>query len=191
MIDLAQLTLTHPEAAAEISHLRDQRDRLHVRGRELVEDNRLLRGLAVPLTVRVFLAPGAVLPQYQTEGAACADLHALVPEPVILQPGSCLAFPTGVHVAIPEGWEWQIRPRSGMSSRGHWTAFGTIDSDYRGEVKVTLMNLTPWPHFVEPGERIAQAKLERVARAEWHKVDSVEALGATARGAGGHGSTGR
>ncbi len=191
MIDLDRLTTTDPEAAAEIRHLRDQRDRLQVRGRELVEDNRLLRGLFVPLTVRVYLAPGAVLPQYQTAGAACADLHALVAERSIVQPGHWAVIPTGVHVAIPEGWEWQIRPRSGMSSRGLWTAFGTIDSDYRGEVKVTLMNLTPWPHFVEPGERIAQVKLERVARAEWHKVDSIEALGATARGAGGHGSTGR
>ncbi len=188
MIDLDTLP---PEAAAEIRHLREQRDRLQTRGRELVEDSRIHRGLAVPLTVRVFLQPGARLPQYQTDGAACADLHALVAEPVILQPGSCLAFPTGVHVAIPEGWEWQIRPRSGMSSRGHWTAFGTIDCDYRGEVKVTIVNLTPWPITVHDGDRIAQAKLERVVRGEWLKVDSVAALGTTARGVRGHGSTGR
>lgn len=191
MIDLDRLTTTDPEAAAEIRHLRDQRDRLHVRGRELVEDNRLLRGLAVPLTVRVFLAPGAVLPQYQTEGAACADLHAHLERHVTLFEGDVALVTTGVHVAIPEGWEWQIRPRSGMSSRGHWTAFGTIDSDYRGEVMVTVINLTGARLVINPGDRIAQVKLDRVTRAEWHKVDSIKDLGTTERGAGGHGSTGR
>lgn len=191
MIDLDALATTHPEAAREIRHLREQRDRLQVRGRELVEDSRIHRGLPVPLTVRVFLAPGARLPQYQTEGAACADLHALLPEPVCVSPGLTALIPTGVHVAIPEGWEWQIRPRSGMSSRGHWTAWGTIDSDYRGEVKVSLVNLGHKAYWVHLGDRIAQAKLERATRAAWHVVDSVEALGTTARGAGGHGSTGR
>lgn len=173
----------------ERRQLIDVAQRRAVRCSELLEEVRALRGQALP--VRVFLRPGARLPAYATAGAACADLYALLDAPVEIVPGARVLVPTGVHVALPDGWEWQIRPRSGMSANGSWTAFGTIDSDYRGEVFVALLNLADRPCTVQPGDRVAQAKLERVTRARWEQVESAEELGATERGARGHGSTGR
>jgi dUTP pyrophosphatase len=159
--------------------------------RALCELNDLREHQGGEVPVPIFLAPGAILPHYKSAGAACADLHAYLTAPITVQPERCMLIPTGVHVAIPSGWEWQIRPRSGLSAHAHWVAFGTVDSDYRGEVQAILLNLSSWPLTVAPGDRIAQAKLERATRAAWQPVARVEDLGTTVRGSGGFGSSGR
>ena len=143
--------------------------------------------------VRVVVLPhaeGLPLPQWQTPGAAGADLHAAVGEPVVLEPGGRAPIPTGLRVALPEGWELQVRPRSGLAKRGVtvMNAPGTVDSDYRGEVVVTLVNHGREPHRVARGDRVAQAVLAPVHRAEWIVVDELDE---TERGGGGFGSTGR
>lgn len=130
------------------------------------------------------------LPEYRTAGAAGLDLCAAVPEPVRLAPGERRLIPTGLKLEIPEGFEGQVRPRSGLALRhgiGMVNAPGTIDSDYRGEVSVLLVNLGQEPFVVEPGARIAQLVICPVARAELVEVAS---LSETERGAGGYGSTG-
>ena len=132
----------------------------------------------------------AVVPQYQSELAAGLDLAACLDAPVTLQPGARTLIPTGLAVAIEPGFEGQIRPRSGLACRFGVTvpnAPGTIDADYRGEIKVGLINLGSEPFVVEPGTRIAQLVIAPVARAE---VLEVENLDETVRGTGGFGSTG-
>lgn len=132
----------------------------------------------------------AILPEYQTAGAAGADLHACLDEPVILQPMQRQMIPTGVAMEIPEGYEVQIRARSGMSIKHGITmvnGIGTIDSDYRGELGVLLINLSEEPFTIEPGMRIAQMVVAKYERVEWREVDQ---LGETERGGGGYGSTG-
>ncbi len=132
----------------------------------------------------------APLPSYATRGAAGADLHADLAAPVTLPPGGRAAIPTGLAFEIPQGFEIQIRPRSGLARRHGVTVLnapGTIDADFRGAVEVLLVNLGAEPFRVEPGARIAQAVLAPVARA---RFEPAAALGATARGAGGFGSTG-
>lgn len=132
------------------------------------------------------------LPAYETAGAAGMDLRAALPdaEVVTLQPGDRRLIPTGLSVAVPVGWEAQVRPRSGLALK-HGIACvnapGTIDSDYRGEVGVILVNLGQTPFEIRRGDRIAQMVIARHERAEWVEVD---ALPETARGAGGFGSTG-
>jgi dUTP pyrophosphatase len=121
------------------------------------------------------------------------DVRAAVPEdaPVTLAPGSRAMIETGLSVAIPEGYEIQVRPRSGLAAKHGLTCLntpGTIDSDYRGEIKVILINLGGEPFVIKRGERIAQLVLAPVTRLAWSQV---EELGATERGAGGFGSTGR
>lgn len=137
------------------------------------------------------LHEAATLPGYQTAGAAGMDIHACLPEaPVTLQPGAIAVIPTGLALAIPAGFEGQVRPRSGLSTKHGLSvpnAPGTIDSDYRGEVKVPLINHGAAPFVVEPGMRIAQMVIAPVARA---MVREVHSLDETARGAGGFGSTG-
>lgn len=132
----------------------------------------------------------AQLPEYQTPGAAAADIHACIDEPVVLRPMQRSIVPAGFAMAIPEGYEVQIRARSGLSSK-HGIALangvGTIDSDYRGEIGVILINLGQEDFVIEPGMRIAQMVLARYERIEWQQV---EVLPATQRGAGGYGSTG-
>jgi dUTP pyrophosphatase len=131
------------------------------------------------------------LPRYQTDGAVGLDLAAAVATPVTLAPGERRLIPTGWAVAIPEGFEGQVRPRSGLALRHGITVLnapGTIDPDYRGEVKVLLVNQGQEAFTVTREERIAQLVICPVARAE---LVQVEALEATARGAGGYGSTGR
>jgi dUTP pyrophosphatase len=118
------------------------------------------------------------------------DLHAAVTSPVTLAPGSVALVPCGFAVALPEGFEGQVRPRSGLASKFGVTvvnAPGTIDADYRGEVKVALINLGSAPFVVERGARIAQLVVAPVTRVTWVQV---EALDETARGAGGFGHTG-
>ena len=133
---------------------------------------------------------GLPLPAYATAGAAGMDLLAAVGEPVTLAPGARALVPTGISVALPPGYELQIRPRSGLALRHGITlpnSPGTIDEDYRGELKVIVMNVGDAPFTIERGMRVAQAVLSPVVRAEWHEV---EALDGTVRGAGGFGSTG-
>ncbi len=150
--------------------------------------------------IRVMRVAGAdatvPLPAYESAGAAGADLRANLPEAqrgegLVLAPGARALVPTGLRVALPEGHEWQIRPRSGLAFRHGVTlinAPGTIDADYRGEVGVLLVNLGEAPYVVAHGERIAQAVLAPVLRAE---LAEVAALDGTGRGAGGFGSTGQ
>jgi dUTP pyrophosphatase len=130
------------------------------------------------------------LPDYATAGAAGLDVRAAVTGPVTLEPGARTAVPTGLAVAVPEGHELQVRPRSGLALRHGVTCLnspGTIDADYRGEIQVILVNLGSEPFRIGRGDRIAQLVLAPVARAA---VGLAEALDPTARGAGGFGSTG-
>ncbi len=129
-----------------------------------------------------------LLPEYMSEGASGFDLKAAIEKPLIIEPGSWALIPTGVAFEIPEGFEIQIRPRSGLANQGVTVlnAPGTVDADYRGEVKVILINLSPRPLTVKPKQRIAQGVLCRV-----YKADFIEApLSPTKRGEGGFGSTG-
>jgi dUTP pyrophosphatase len=130
------------------------------------------------------------LPKYQTAGAAGMDVHAATAEAITLAPLERRLFPTGLALAIPEGYEVQVRPRSGLAAKRGLTVInapGTIDSDYRGEVGVVLVNLSSEPALVEPGERIAQLVFAKVERAA---LTMVAELDETARGSGGYGSTG-
>jgi dUTP pyrophosphatase len=136
---------------------------------------------------------GLQLPAHETSGSAGMDVRAAVPEdgPLVLKPGERAMVPTGLSVAIPEGFEIQVRPRSGLAAKHGLTCLntpGTIDSDYRGEIKVILINLGQEAFTIQRGERIAQLVLAPVTRLAWREV---EALDETARGAGGFGSTGR
>ncbi len=130
-------------------------------------------------------------PAYATEMSAGMDLKANISEAVLLEPLQRAMIPTGIYLALPEGTEAQVRPRSGLAAKfgiSVLNAPGTIDADYRGEVKVILVNLSNEPFTVNPGERIAQLVLARYERIEW---DEVETLDETCRGEGGFGSTGR
>lgn len=136
---------------------------------------------------------GLPLPAYQTDAAAGFDLLAAVPAdaPLTLAPGERVLVPTGLVLAIPEGYEGQVRPRSGLALRDGVTVLnapGTIDADYRGELKVILVNFGSEPVAIERGMRIAQLIVAPVIRAD---LTLVETLDDTARGAGGFGSTGR
>jgi dUTP pyrophosphatase len=136
---------------------------------------------------------GLNLPAYETAGSAGMDVRAALPEaePMVLAPGARAMVPTGLSVAIPEGYEIQVRPRSGLAAKHGLTCLntpGTIDSDYRGEIKVILINLGAEPFTIARGERIAQLVLAPVTRLAWAETDSLDA---TSRGAGGFGSTGR
>jgi dUTP pyrophosphatase len=147
-------------------------------------------------TVRIERLPhaeGLALPAYETLGSAGMDLRAAVPEnmPVILSPGARALVPTGLKIALEPGFEAQVRPRSGLALKHGLTCLnspGTIDSDYRGEVGVILINHGQEPFVIKRGERIAQMV---IARHEQAAMVEVETLDETARGAGGFGSTGR
>lgn len=135
---------------------------------------------------------GLDLPTHATPQSAGLDLRAAVPEaePVVLAPGEWAAVPTGLQIALPEGTEGQVRPRSGLAFKHGVTVLnspGTVDADYRGEVKVLLVNHGPTPFVVERGERIAQLVVARYVPVRFVEADR---LGATARGGGGFGSTG-
>jgi dUTP pyrophosphatase len=130
------------------------------------------------------------LPAYETEGAAGLDLRAAIAEPVTLAPGMRTLVPTGLSMQLPVGFEGQIRPRSGLALRHGVTVLnapGTVDSDYRGEVSVVLINHGSEPFTVTRGDRIAQLVIAPVTHA---RLSEVAALDETARGAGGYGSTG-
>ena len=128
-------------------------------------------------------------PEYQSEGAAGADLVHAGADPLILRPGERVLVPTGVRLAVPQGYEGQVRARSGLAVRKGLTVLnapGTIDSDYRGEIAVPLINHGDEPVTVQPGERIAQLVIAPVIRARFVAAD----LDSTERGDGGFGSTG-
>lgn len=152
--------------------------------------------LSPPVTVQIRRLPhaeGLALPSYETAHAAGMDLRAAVPDdaPLTLQPGSWLMVPTGLAIALPEGFEAQVRPRSGLAAKHGITCLnspGTIDADYRGELKVILINHGPEAFIIRRGERIAQMVVAPVIQARWAEV---ETLSETVRGEGGFGSTGR
>jgi len=130
------------------------------------------------------------LPQYATPQSAGVDLRADVPDGIVLPPLGRAMVPTGLYLEIPVGYEAQVRPRSGLAAKKGVTVLnspGTIDADYRGEVRVILVNLSSEPFTVEPGERIAQMVIARHEHVEWEEVEVLEE---SERGAGGFGSTG-
>ncbi len=142
--------------------------------------------------VRLPHGQGIALPAYETAQAAGMDLRAAVPEeePVVLRPGDRLPVPTGLAFALPAGFEGQVRPRSGLAAKAGITCLnspGTIDADYRGEVKVILINHGAEAFTIRRGDRIAQLVIAPVVQSTWAEVESLDD---TARGAGGFGSTG-
>jgi len=148
--------------------------------------------LAVPTTTLPH-GEGLQLPAHATDASAGVDLRAAVPEdaPLVLAPGAFAAVPTGLQIALPVGTEGQVRPRSGLAAKYGVTVLnspGTVDADYRGEVRVLLINHGPEPFEIRRGERIAQLVVARHERVEFEPAGALEE---TARGAGGFGSTGR
>lgn len=130
-------------------------------------------------------------PAYATPLSAGVDLKANLDQPVVLQPLGRALIPTGLFIALPAGYEAQVRPRSGLALKHGITVLnspGTVDADYRGELKCLLINLSDEPFTIEPGERIAQMVVARHEQVEW---EPVEELDDTQRGAGGFGSTGK
>ena len=146
------------------------------------------------VAVRICREPGCEdlpLPTYETEGAAGMDLRAAVTEPVTLAPGERQLISTGLRIALPPGYEAQVRPRSGLAARhgiGMVNSPGTIDADYRGEIGVLLINWGQQPFTIRRGDRIAQMVVAPVTRVEW---EEAAALPETERGDGGFGHTGR
>lgn len=144
------------------------------------------------IELRFLALEGAQVPEYKTEGSAGADLRALLPASLVLRPGERAAVPTGLFIELPPGYEAQVRPRSGLALQKGVTCLnspGTIDSDYRGELKVILANLGREDVTVDSGDRIAQLVVAPVTRAIF--VRAAGALGETERGSGGFGSTGK
>ena len=142
------------------------------------------------INIKVVEKEGAKLPLYKTSGAAGADICALLEKPLVIESGKSAMVPTGLFFEIPEGYEVQIRPRSGLAAKNGVTVLntpGTIDSDYRGEINVILINLGDKPFTVNNGDRIAQMLVAPVIQAEFSVVTSLDE---TERGAGGFGSTG-
>ena len=130
-------------------------------------------------------------PAYATEQSAGVDLRANLDAPVILQPLQRTLVPTGLYIALPKGYEAQVRPRSGLAIKHGITVLtspGTVDADYRGELRTILVNLSNEPFEIVPGERIAQMVIARHEQVEWEEVDQLDE---TERGAGGFGSTGK
>ncbi|MFM7053297.1 MAG: dUTP diphosphatase [Bacteroidota bacterium] len=143
------------------------------------------------IEVKIVNRSGHALPAYETAGAAGMDLRAVLESPIILEPMQRALVPTGLFIELPIGFEAQIRPRSGLAFKHGVTVLnspGTIDADYRGEVKVLLVNLSAQPFTVNHGERVAQLVVASHAHVQWVAVDE---LNDTLRGAGGFGSTGR
>jgi len=130
------------------------------------------------------------LPAYQTPMSAGMDLRANLDKPITLQPMQRCMVPTGLYIALPEGYEAQVRPRSGLAIKKGVTVLntpGTIDADYRGEICVILINLSQEPFVINDGERVAQMIISKYEQASWQQVDSLDE---TLRGAGGFGHTG-
>lgn len=131
------------------------------------------------------------LPEYATVSAAGMDLRANLEEPIVMKPLERVLVPTGIYIQLPEGYEAQIRPRSGLAIKhgiGIVNAPGTIDADYRGEIRVILVNLSNENFTIQDGERVCQMVIAEHARVQWEPVESLDE---TERGAGGFGHTGR
>jgi len=147
----------------------------------------------MPVRVSIVALPhaqGLALPEYQTLGSAGCDVRAAIEDALTLEPGARQLVPCGIRMAIPQGWEIQVRPRSGLAWRHGVTMVnppGTIDSDYRGELFVPMINHGSEAYVLERGERIAQLVLAPVHQIEWQVTDTLET---TERGEGGFGSTG-
>ncbi|HEY1031322.1 MAG TPA: dUTP diphosphatase [Flavipsychrobacter sp.] len=140
--------------------------------------------------VRIINKSPHSLPQYQTEGSAGMDLRAWLPEPVVLQPMERRLIPTGLYMSLPQGYEAQVRPRSGLAIKRGLSMVntpGTIDSDYRGEIMVAMINLSAEPQEITDGERIAQMVIARYEQIAWQVVETLDE---TVRGAGGFGHSG-
>src|SRR5688572_24236961 len=143
------------------------------------------------IQVKIVNTSGNPLPFYATEGSAGLDLKASLEAELILQPMERLLVPTGLFIELPIGFEAQVRPRSGLAVKQGITCLntpGTIDSDYRGEIKILLINLSAVPQIINPGDRVAQLVLQQVERIHW---EEVTALTETVRNEGGFGSTGK
>ena len=141
--------------------------------------------------VQVLISEGVTLPKYETSGSAGMDVRANISEPIVLGSLERVLVPTGIKMAIPEGYEVQVRPRSGLALK-HGISMantpGTIDSDYRGEIGVILINLSKEEYIIQPRERIGQLVLNKVAQMNFEVVESLDE---TERGAGGFGHTGK
>jgi len=146
--------------------------------------------VTIRMKVNVINRSGHPLPAYETLASAGMDLRAALEAPVSIHPGQRLLIPTGLFIELPVGFEAQIRPRSGLAAKHGITVLntpGTIDADYRGEIKVILINHGQEAFIINNGERIAQMVIARHERVEWNETDTLEE---TLRGAGGFGSTG-
>lgn len=146
--------------------------------------------LQTPLTIKIVNQSNNPLPEYATLGSSGMDIRASIDQPMELKPSERVLVPTGLSVEIPLGYEIQVRPRSGLAIKQGITCLntpGTIDADYRGEIKVILINLSNEPQTIQPGDRIAQLVLQKVEQIKWVPVNE---LADSERGAGGFGSTG-
>ena len=144
-----------------------------------------------PVRIKIVNTSDNPLPQYATQGSSGMDLRAFMTEPVTLQSLERVLIPTGLFIEIPDGFEAQIRPRSGLAIKQGVTCLntpGTIDADYRGEIKIILINLSAEIQVINSGDRIAQMIIQRVEKAEW---ESAEFLNETVRAGGGFGHTGK
>jgi len=142
------------------------------------------------MKIRIVNNSSHPLPAYETSASAGMDLRAFIPDDIVLKPLARALIPTGLFIELPLGFEAQVRPRSGLAIKKGITVLntpGTIDADYRGEIRVILINLSDEDYLVKDGERIAQMIITAHEQAEWIKVDELEVTG---RGAGGFGSTG-
>jgi len=144
-----------------------------------------------PVQIKIVNTSANPLPQYATKGSSGMDIKASLDIPLTLQPLQRTLIPTGLFVEIPTGYEIQVRPRSGLAIKQGITCLntpGTVDSDYRGEIKIILINLSSEEQVINPGDRIAQMIIQKVERAEF---EQVEILNETERAAGGFGHTGK
>ena len=145
----------------------------------------------MPVHIKIVNQSPYDLPQYSTDGSSGMDLRACLAEAVALKSLERYLVPTGLFIELPTGYEAQVRPRSGLAIKQGLTCLnspGTIDSDYRGEIKVVLINLSVEPQLIQPGDRIAQLVIQRVEKAVWEEVSVLEE---TTRNNGGFGSTGK
>jgi dUTP pyrophosphatase len=143
------------------------------------------------ITVKVINQSGNLLPHYATSGSAGMDLMANLEAPVTLKPMERSLIPTGLFIELPQGYEAQIRPRSGLAIKHGLTCLntpGTIDADYRGEIKVILINLSAEEHVIHSGDRIAQMVMQKVEQVQWQPAEALEE---TQRSSGGFGHTGK
>ncbi len=143
------------------------------------------------LEIKIRNQSANLLPEYATTGSSGMDIRASLDAKVVIKPMERALIPTGLFIELPEGYEAQIRPRSGLAIKQGITCLntpGTIDADYRGEIKVILINLSGEEQVIEPGDRIAQVVIQKVEKAVWVEADSLQA---TTRNAGGFGHTGK